>query len=119
MTDSELQGQYAGYSDQQLAEFIASNIPEWQAEQFSRLLMLRRREHYLKRIDAQLIISPPSKPSQKDQPFQLPPEQQPAMPTEGKRKSKGCGCLALMSIILIIVFLIISFIVFEAVFLSA
>jgi len=50
MTDSELHSQYAGYSDQQLAEFIASGIPDWQAEQFRRLLMLRRREHYLGQI---------------------------------------------------------------------
>ena len=59
MTDSELHSQYAGYSDQQLAEFIASGIPDWQAEQFRRLLMLRRREHYLGKIDAP---SPPSLP---------------------------------------------------------
>jgi TM2 domain-containing membrane protein YozV len=56
MTDSELHSQYAGYSDQQLAELIASGIPDWQAEQCRRLLKLRRLEHYLGQIDTS---SPP------------------------------------------------------------
>jgi TM2 domain-containing membrane protein YozV len=62
MTDSELHSQYAGYSDQQLAELIASGIPDWQAEQCRRLLKLRRLEHYLGQIDTS---SPPPLESSK------------------------------------------------------
>jgi hypothetical protein len=110
MTDDELQSQYAGYSDKQLVEYIANGIPDWQAEQFRRLLMLRRRAHYLRHVDTTRIPDPNEPARPPELPRQAPPPNRnkpKGNEPEGK-KSKGCGCLILL------IFAIILFIIFAS-----
>ena len=109
MTDEELIHGYSGYTDRELANFIASGIQEEQANDLSRLLVLRRRSHYTGHIHQQ--PEDPKKVTQ-PQPPSLPtgqqPKEPPKQPTSSSPtpKNKKGGCLRTIFIFILIAVLI-------------
>ena len=115
MTDQELLSQYGGYSDDQLTEFILGGIPDWQREQFQRVLRLRRRKAYEDLVGTERPASPPplpigfGEPKRAQATSQETPIEEPTNIQKGqKKKGLGFGCLMLWIIALIIFLVIMS-----------
>ena len=105
MTDKELLEGYAGYSDQQLLEFFVQGVPEWQKEQFQRVLRLRRRKIYqdVAGIETQLHSALPAR--------QIETSSKPTeSATEPKKLKKDSntewGCVVFLAIAAIIIYFI-------------
>ena len=119
MTDEELLSQYGGYSDDQLVEYIAQGIPDWQREEFQRLLRLRRRAHYKDIVG--IPSGPPKLPgrdskaaiktqkSSTDSPAVRDNETESTLNELTKpRKLSGCGCVIVLIIAASLIFVIIN-----------